>query len=297
MIHTPENYLKIKTKISVEFLSLPEFQTHLKFQIEKNLSKNKTFTAIDILKIYFSALMFEEGITYIAEEYVVDAVNIGFIISEINLIEPETIKSSMELFLQTYVNHRTFEIINYVKYYYNHCYLEKIRNIFETTKKYSILLDPNSLFYSYREKKVEFSDIIPQNDYIKLVNDIVKNAITSENEDSNAVILELAKSQNLYYDMITLILKDSVEMIMNKIPQMLRKDKTIRTDTKLQTIKEKYSGYINEVNNNINSLNKISRFNLRALLQLQSIEDIYNLVNQRKEGEALEVFISKVDFP
>ena len=98
----------------------------------------------------------------------------------------------------------------------------------------------------------------------------------------------------MYDLLLKLIFKDSLNLLLNKIPRKIKKDNIyIRTDTAiLQRIKDKYSNLKTEISNHSTQYDKTYKNNLKALLQLDTIEEIYTLINENKEDQALNVILN-----
>lgn len=141
LIHKKANFLGLlqKTSIKLNYLSLDEFQEYI-LQNDPSIfnSKNNPDFYLDYAKSLFSLLLFEEGIKVLLEvnKHVIDAFNIGFVLSELNLLRNfseedlykelvefrslqglDVLKSQFNLFANKIVDKKKlFELLLYVKF-------------------------------------------------------------------------------------------------------------------------------------------------------------------------------------
>jgi hypothetical protein len=277
-----------------EFLTLRELQEY----IQSDMNKNSVESAL----VCFSLLLYEEGLRLLPKNhYLVDIVNLITLLSEIKLFRNIThvddipledsddnidtlYKNSIDQFITTYMTHKPKETVSYIRYLTEN-YIEKMSQL----KDLSILINPMDTLYTVKDKAVTLSNLLTDIEIKEVVSKVV---ITSSPYDIDTIV-KLANSNHMYKELVKIMLRDCINNLLHKIPKKLMRGKShpLKTDGWYNTsITTKYGDIIKEVRDSANTLDEATRFNLKILLQLKYIEDIYNLISLDKDDEALDVY-------
>jgi hypothetical protein len=278
-----------------DFLTLKELQDYILSDMKK--------TSVESALVCFSLLLYEEGLKLLPKNnYFIDIVNLMTLLNELRLyrnityinetpIEEYIInidnfyKTNVDQFITNYMPSKPKETVNYIRFLCDN-YVEKISQL----KDLSILKNPHDTLYSVKDSSVSLNNILNDSE----IKDIVTKVVTSKAITDIETIAALAKDYRMYKELIKIILLDIITNLFNKIPKKLSRNKphALKTDSWYSTsITEKYSDQIKELSSISNTLDETSRYNIKILMQLKYIEEIYGLISSDKEEEALKVLV------
>jgi hypothetical protein len=283
-----------------EFLTLRELQEYILSDMKKN--------SLESTLVCFSLQLYEEGLKLLPKNnHLIDTVNLMTLLNELKLYRNIThiddiplennsdnmdtfYKTSVDQFISTYMTNKPKETVNYIRFMTEN-YIEKMSQL----KNLTILINPKESLYTIKDQTVSLSNLFSDSEIKEIVSRIVGS---SSLYDVDTVVL-LAKNNQMYKELVKIMLKDCINNLLHKIPTKLLRNKThpLKTDGWYSTsITEKYGDIIKEIRVVTNNLDEVTRYNFKILLQLKTIEDMYNLIALDKDNEALQVSIDLYSF-
>lgn len=148
-------------------------------------------------------------------------------------------------------------------------------------------------------------DILSSSEVTILVGLIVANSLSTANENkaNYTTLIQLARNFKMYNELLSLITNSSIDMIKKKTPKALYKPEIHGTNAygnpyKVHTddyynnnITNQYKSILDDIANSISNYDQNFRINFKFLRQLESIQEIYELITNDKIQKALEVRI------
>jgi hypothetical protein len=327
IIHKP-NLENIKKKTNAKFLTLKEFQDFIKRNGPESFESNSGNIHLEWVRCLFSILLFEDGVAYLSNqnENLVDSVNLGFLLREISLLNNFTqnnyvenvidrnlqgqsndldykLNKINEIFYENFMQSRLFQILNYVKFNYHGDFIERMAQLISTTGKLNILLS-GEYYFTISNKKIFLYDLLTEKEMNELANILLTSAISSSSESkiNFDLFIKIARKFKMYMKLLDLIISDCVEIITAKTPRKIYRAEIHlkpsvvnpstrpHTDTKYEkSIVQKYSEVFYEIGSNINNYDSKFKLNFQMLRQLETIEEIYDLINRDNLNKAIQM--------
>lgn len=180
LIFKKKNFLELTEKkfLNLKYLSLAEFQTFV-LNSDPNIfnTKNSPNFNLDYATCLFSLLLFEEGLEFIlnSQTNIIDGVNIGFILTEINLCKnfcdeelyyeltefrcyqkTDSLKAKINSFINKISDKRKLiEILLYIKYIFydqdSQQWLDLFKNTINLFSDYNVLFNGDNVFIAVED--------------------------------------------------------------------------------------------------------------------------------------------------
>jgi len=302
--------------IQNSLLPIQEFQKYI-FSIKvEDLIQNSESPTLDYIKCLMSILLYEKALNYISQkkDFIVDGGNLYFILYQIGLLydfievnNKEITKNELyqnqkySSMIKTFIPEKLYEVILYIRFSEIN-YTESIANIFRQIDNFDLLLDYNQSNRlkndDFLGERIQINKIISEQDLQDILSDI-SNLYTSspiQNIDSFYKLLNLLKNNRLYSELLNLLIFDAVSIIKQKSPQKIFYNNENRFDNNLpdRIISTNYKLLFEDINSILsknNLYNNENFSNFKYLRQLETIEEVYDLININQDDLAYDKFM------
>ena len=296
-------------------LSLKEFQNYITSIKVEDLIQNSESPAMDYVKCLLSILLYDNALNYISQrkEYIVDGGNLYFILYQIGLIQNFSEVNNKEIskhylnqnqkyssMIKSFIPEKLNEVILYIRFSEDN-YNESIATIFRQVDNFDLLLNYNQNNRLKNEEnlgdRLSINQIISELDIQDILSDISKLYISSpiQNYDSFYKLLTLLKNHGLYSQLLNLLIFDAVTIIKEKSPKKIFNFNEEKYENLPQRIISTNYKILFEDINSLLSKNgefKSENFkNFKYLRQLETIEEVYDLINANQDEWAYEKFM------
>lgn len=308
--------------LGIKFVTLEEFQKYILSLSPNDLVTESSNVVIDYVKCLMSLLLYDKALDYLSKMkgYGVDTANLFFILYRCGLcfdfssnndneilFEPSIAKnpniSRYSSVIQNYINNYLYEVLLYLRYS-DVNYKESIADILRQTDSYYILLDnsginPNGNF-SKEDATIPIWKIFSDDDIEEILQNIANKFPVSpiKNGIAFSQLLSLLKKYKLFTELLNLLFFDICDILRQKTPSVLY-NSFIHGNKSGEMLPEHiitttYKILFEDINSELTETDENNFKMFKYMRQLESVEEVYDLINSGREDQAYDKFFRMV---